>query len=118
MTTDDGELGLLNGDEISVDVTTGDVTATAGTDYVANSQTLTFNVGTGLSINFDVTVNGDDLVEDTETFDVFLSNPLVVTDGEPSGDDVASVSLTSGSGLATIADNDIATVSIAVTRRR
>lgn len=59
---------------VTVMAATSDITATAGQDYVANTQTLTFPAGTTTQ-TFDVTVNGDTMAESDETFMVTLSNP-------------------------------------------
>ena len=59
---------------VTVDYATSDGTATAGSDYTAESGTLTFNNG-DLSKSFTVPIVADDLVEGNETFFVILSNP-------------------------------------------
>jgi len=57
---------------------TSDVTATAGADYVAASDTLTFAPGeTSRAIN--VAILGDRIVEGDETFTVALQNPAGAT---------------------------------------
>ncbi|HEX3146257.1 MAG TPA: Calx-beta domain-containing protein [Pyrinomonadaceae bacterium] len=58
---------------VSVNYTTADGTATAGSDYVATSGTLTFTPGT-TSLPINVTVNGDTTIEPDETFQVRLTN--------------------------------------------
>ena len=61
-------------EEITVDYATSDGTATAGEDYTAvTSTTLTFAAGT-TEQTFTVTITGDDIDEDDETFTVTLSN--------------------------------------------
>lgn len=63
--------------EVTVAWATSDGTASAtngGTDYVASSGTLTFPAGE-TTAQVSVTVNGDTLDEDDETFSVTLSNP-------------------------------------------
>ncbi|HEX5884529.1 MAG TPA: Calx-beta domain-containing protein, partial [Pyrinomonadaceae bacterium] len=63
---------------ITVDYTTADVTATAGSDYVAAAPgTLTFPPGT-TSATINVVINGDTTVEPEEKFDISLSNPVNV----------------------------------------
>jgi outer membrane autotransporter protein len=57
---------------VSVNYATADGTATAGSDYVARSGTLTFAPGTTAQ-GVAVTVNGDTTVEPNETFSVGLS---------------------------------------------
>lgn len=62
----------------TVDWTTQDGTATAGTDYTANSGTLTFNgTGTGNAQTQTVTINliNNGVAELNETFSIILSNP-------------------------------------------
>ena len=59
---------------------TGGGTATAGSDYVAVSGTLSFAAGE-TSKTIDVIVNGDGLYESDETFLVTLSNPTGATLG-------------------------------------
>src|SRR6185503_10507593 len=66
-------LSPSSGNTVTVDYTTADVTASAGSDYVATSGQLNFAPGeTSKTIN--VTINGDTLVEPDETFRVNLSN--------------------------------------------
>ncbi len=89
----------------TVNVGTVDGTATAGTDYVANSTTLNFAGTAGESHTFEVTVNGDMLVEPTEIFTVPLSTISA------SGRDVV-ISGPLGTGTGTITNDDAATISI------
>ncbi len=58
----------------SVDFATSDGTATAGSDYVATSGTLSFEAGQETA-TVTVTVNGDTVAEGDETFFLNLSNP-------------------------------------------
>ena len=59
----------------TVDVSTTDVTATAGSDYVAlSSQTVTFAGTAAESENVTITIIGDLVAESTETFTVSMSN--------------------------------------------
>lgn len=60
----------------SVTVTTADGTATAGSDYTAVNQVVTFGVGVS-SMLVPVSVNGDTTFEANETFTVSLSAPSV-----------------------------------------
>ena len=72
------ELSRASSQVITVDFSTADGTATAGSDYVASSGTLTFNPGeTAKTIT--VVVNGDTLSETNETFFVNLSNAVNAT---------------------------------------
>ena len=72
--------------EVTVDWTTGDGTATAGSDYTAGSGTLTFAAGeTGKSV--EVAATADDAEEAPETLTLTLSNPsgARLGDGEATG---------------------------------
>ena len=71
--------------DVTVDFSTEDATATAGTDYVASSGTLTFPAGTTTPQTITVSVNGDDMVELDETFFVDLSNPVNATIADSQG---------------------------------
>ncbi|HKV33776.1 MAG TPA: Calx-beta domain-containing protein, partial [Pyrinomonadaceae bacterium] len=71
---------------VTVNFATAAGTATAGTDYVSASGTVTFTPGqTTQPIN--VTVNGDTTFEPNETFTVNLSSPVgsTIADGQGSG---------------------------------
>jgi hypothetical protein len=59
---------------VSVDYATADGSAAAGSDYTAAAGTVTFAPGE-TSKTITVLVNGDRLIEPTETFSVNLSNP-------------------------------------------
>ena len=61
--------------QVTVDYATADDTATAGTDYTAQTGQLTFAVGETVK-TITVAVTGDTLVEEYETFTVTLSNPV------------------------------------------
>jgi N-acetylneuraminic acid mutarotase len=63
---------------VTVQVATQDGTATAGSDYVATSTTLTFTPGVTSQL-FVVSITGDALDEPDETFFVNLSNPVNAT---------------------------------------
>ncbi|HEV2764823.1 MAG TPA: Calx-beta domain-containing protein, partial [Pyrinomonadaceae bacterium] len=69
---------------VSVNYATGDGTATAGSDYVATSGTLTFTPGEEVK-TVTVPVNGDTAVEAQEFFRVDLSNPVNATAGTFAG---------------------------------
>ena len=58
----------------TVDFATQNGTATAGSDYVANSGTLTFTAGGALTQTVSVAVHGDTVVEPNETLSLQLSN--------------------------------------------
>jgi hypothetical protein len=58
---------------VTVNFATSDGTATAGSDYVASSGTLTIPAGSS-SATINIPINGDTSVEPNETFTVTLSN--------------------------------------------
>lgn len=68
------KLAPASADSVSVDYQTADGTATAGQDYAGASGTLSFAPGETTK-TITVSVNGDTLGEDHETFFVNLSNP-------------------------------------------
>lgn len=71
---------------VTVDFTTTDGTAVAGSDYLANAGTLTFAPGE-TSKTIQVAVKGDTEVENTETFSLNLNNAdgATIIDGEGIG---------------------------------
>jgi hypothetical protein len=71
---------------VTVDYTTQNQTATAGSDYVAESGTVTFVPG-DTSETIGITVLGDTTVEPNERFRVILSNPsgATITGGTGNG---------------------------------
>jgi len=86
---------------VTVDYSTGDVTATQPSDYTLTSGTLTFAVG-DTTKTISVPVIGDTTPESNETFNVVLSNPTnaVIADGTGVGsitDDDITVGFTSSS---------------------
>ncbi|MFL6260853.1 MAG: beta strand repeat-containing protein [Thermoanaerobaculia bacterium] len=91
-------LSTANSRTVTVDYATANGTATAGSDYVAKSGTLTFAAGT-TSQTIAVTVNGDTLNEGNETFNVNLSNATNAT-------------ITDAQGVGTITDDDLVSISI------
>ena len=82
---------------VTVDYATADGTATAGSDYVATSGTVTFNPGQTVR-TFNVAVNGDTTDEADENFFVNLSNLSNATIGD----------ITDAQGVGTITDDDAA----------
>ncbi len=84
---------------VTVNWTTADGTATAGSDYTAGSGTLTFSPGE-LTKTLTVSVNGDTTVEPDETFFVNLSNPS------------SNATLAQAQGTGTILNDDSPTLSI------
>ncbi len=71
---------------ITVNYSTADGTATAGSDYVATSGTLVIPPYSR-SVDFPISVNGDRQIEPDETFSVNLTNPVnaTISDGLGSG---------------------------------
>jgi hypothetical protein len=68
--------------KVTVDFATSEGTATAGTDYVATSGTLTWQTSEGgTSKSFTITLLDDSFVEWTETVNLTLSNPVNATLG-------------------------------------
>ncbi len=92
-----------NSGAFSVDFATANGTATAGSDYVANSGTISFTAGGALTQTISVTINGDTASEANETFTVALSN-LVNTSG--------TAAITDASGTGTITNDDINLIAI------
>lgn len=85
-------LSSPSGQQVTVDWSTADQSAAAGSDYLAGSGTVTIPAG-GTSQSFTVTVNGDQLDEIDEVFLVQLSNATNATIGD-------------GTGAGTITDDD------------
>lgn len=69
---------------VSVNYTTANVSATAGSDYVLASGTLNFTPGT-LTQPINVTVNGDTVFEPNETFNINLTLPANATIADNQG---------------------------------
>ncbi len=69
---------------VTVNYATSDGTATAGSDYAANSGTLTFNPGE-TSKTITVLVNGDSTIEPNENFTVNLSGAVNETIADNQG---------------------------------
>src|SRR5207249_9244485 len=78
---------------VTVNYSTADGSATAGSDYLATSGTLTFTPGGPLSQTITVPVLGDTLAESSEYFTVYLYNP-------------AGAFLARGTGYGTILDDE------------
>lgn len=89
-----------NTSAVSVDFTTANGSAMAGSDFTANSGTLNFANGGSLTQSVVVSVSGDTTVELNETFNVNLTNPG------------GGATISDGMGLGTITNDDSATVSI------
>lgn len=84
----------------SVQVSTADSSAAAGSDYTAiTGQTVNFTAGGSATAVVNITVNGDTTLEANETFAVNLSNPS----GGSIGD---------GQGIGSITNDDSASIAI------
>jgi beta propeller repeat protein len=83
---------------ITVAYQTGNISAVAGTDYITQTGTITFNPGE-VSKTVGVIVNGDTLIENNETFKVNLSTPVNAT-------------IADGEGIGTINNDDIPTITV------
>jgi predicted extracellular nuclease len=95
-----------NAGDFTVDYTTADNSASAGSDYVAVTgapNTIQFTAGGALSQQISITINGDPTPEPTETFFVNLGN-LVETSG--------SAIIADGQAIGTIVNDDVAPVRI------
>jgi hypothetical protein len=71
-------LSAPSGQSVTVQYATADGTATAGTDYVAKTGTVTFSAGQ-TTATVTITVNADMEVEGDESLFLVLSNPLNAT---------------------------------------
>ncbi len=91
-------LSAASASAVTVDYATADGTATAGSDYAAESGSLTIPAGS-TSVTVGVTVNGDTVVEPNETFFVDLTN-------------AAGANITDARGVGTIANDDVVIVPI------
>lgn len=74
-------LNAATASDITVDYATSNDTATAGSDYLSATGTLTIPSGQTSGV-ISVTVNGDTAPEPDETFTVTLSNPSAATIGD------------------------------------
>jgi hypothetical protein len=77
-------LSAASGQTVTVNYATANDSATAGSDYVAASGTLTFPPGSTTQ-SLPVTVNGDTAMEPTETFFVNLSGATNATIADAQG---------------------------------
>ena len=82
---------------VTVNYATSDVTATAGTDYVATSGTVTIPAGSTTG-TFNVVVNGDSTVETDETLRVTLTSPS------------SNATIATSTATGTITNDDVATL--------
>ena len=74
-------LNVPSAEQVTVDYATADGTATAGSDYTAANGTLTFAAGE-TSKSIVVTIAGDTVDEDDETFSVTLGNAVNASIGQ------------------------------------
>src|SRR4029079_7416564 len=84
---------------VAVDYTTANVTATAGSDYVASSGTIALSATGCKCATLNIQIVGDTVAENTETFQVNLSNAVNKT-------------LDDNQAIGTITDNDVPDASI------
>ena len=84
---------------VTVDYTTANVTATAGSDYVASSGTIALSATGCKCATLNIQIVGDTVAENTETFQVNLSNAVNKT-------------LDDNQAIGTITDNDVPNASI------
>lgn len=95
-------LSPVSSQTVTVNYTTANNSASAGTDYVATNGTLTFAPGqTSKAIS--VTINGDTTLESNESFFVNLSGPVNAT----IGDDQGVGTIVNDDGLPAISINDV-----------
>ena len=91
-------LSSAAGSEVSVDVSTMDGTAFAGSDYVAKTQAVAIPAGQ-TAASFQVTVNGDTTIESNERFTANLQNAVGANiaqeqaPGTIANDDLASLAI-------------------------
>jgi hypothetical protein len=85
---------------VTYNLATSNVTATAGSDYVAVASTPQSIPAGTLSKTFNVTINGDTAVEPNETFYLTLTNPYGATKFD-------------GTGIGTITNDDGAALRVA-----
>jgi hypothetical protein len=90
--------------EVKVDVATQDATAKAGTDYTATNKTITFPANSTATVDFEVPISGDNVVELDETLTLVLSNLQ---------DSGLGVTLPQGPITGTIQNDDTATITLA-----
>lgn len=80
----DVSMNTTSSQEVTVDYSTSEGSASAGSDYLAVPGVLTFDVGSTLE-TITVTVNGDVIDESDENFFVDLSNPAHATINDDQG---------------------------------
>jgi hypothetical protein len=88
-------LDAISGRDVTVNVQTNALTAIAGTDFTSIGQGTVFTIPSGnMAGTISVTVLGDNIDENDETFTVDLSNP-------------SNAMIVDGQALGTITDNDL-----------
>ena len=106
------------GGETTVEFSTANGTAVAGTDYTATSGTLTFSPGSTTRF-ITVPVLGDPLPDETETFVVNLSNPsgnAQLQDGQATGTILPAVPIPNLSiADASVEEGDVGTTDLVFT---
>ncbi len=93
----------------TIDYTTNDGTAKAGSDYTAKSETLTFDGTAGESKSFSVTITNENLVEADESFSISLLNLV-----QPAGIAASAFDITD-TATGTITNDDSAQFKISAT---
>jgi hypothetical protein len=96
----------VSGKTVSVSYATANGTASAGSDYVARSGTLTFTPGVTSGF-VDVVVNGDTVPEANETFSLLLSGPVNATVGTGSASSTITNDDAAGTSSLSIADGSV-----------
>jgi hypothetical protein len=93
------QLGTPHGDVVTVEYEVSNGTALAGSDYLSATGTLTFQPGDTMpEIPLSISILTDSDVEDPETIQLTLSNPVNAVLGDPS------------TATLTITDDDVPTV--------
>jgi len=96
-----------NANTVTVDANTVNGSAISGSDFVANSQTITFAPGE-TTMTFTVAVNGDTAFEPNEQFTVQLSNPT-------EGGAADATAILNGPGTGTIENDEAPPVEFRIT---
>lgn len=78
-------LSKASGQTVTVNYATANGTATAGTDYVAKTDALTFSPGSALIRTVSIVINSDSVVEGNETLFVLLSGASNASIGRARG---------------------------------
>jgi Calx-beta domain len=97
------QLSNPSAEQVTVDYATSDGTATAGSDYVSATGSVTFTPGQTVA-TFPVTILGDGADEADETFTLTLSNPQNAT----IADGIGQVTITDDDPLPSLSVDDVA----------